>query len=131
MIPKSILYLNSKALLRQVRIKPTILASLPSRASVLSNTIITVGLVGVGDFLVFLNLEQVKRFDYRSFLSNYDFIRTFHMAISSAFMGPWFAWWYPYLAANYASIWTRLGLELLTAQFLHVGFLMCYYIQHF
>ena len=53
------------------------------------------------------------------------------MAMSSAFMGPWFAWWYPYLAANYASIWTRLGLELFTAQFLHVGFLMCYYLQHF
>ena len=29
-------------------------------------------------------------------------------------MGPWSAWWYPYLARNYTSVWSRLILELLT-----------------
>ena len=62
MILKSIFYLNSTRRLRQVKTKPTILASLPSRASVLSNTVITVGLVGIGDFLAQVNTILETKF---------------------------------------------------------------------
>jgi len=95
----------------------------PSVNSIAKNTAICVVLCGGGDVLaqVFLhggNLEKLK--------TGYDTRRTFHYAISGAFMGPWFAWWFPFLARHYASVWTRLGLELLTTPFLHAGFVLCY-----
>ena len=89
----------------------------PSVNSIVKNTAICVVLCGGGDVLaqVFLhggNLEKLK--------TGYDTRRTFHYAISGAFMGPWFAWWFPFLARHYASVWTRLGLELLTS-FFHIS----------
>ena len=57
MIPKPILYVKPTRLLTQVKTKPSILASLPSTSSVLSNTVITVGLVGIGDFLAQVNVN--------------------------------------------------------------------------
>ena len=58
MIPKPILYVKPTRLLTQVKTKPTVLASLPSTRSILSNTVITVGLVGIGDFLAQVNLNS-------------------------------------------------------------------------
>merc|ERR1711892_1327455 len=90
----------------------------PSVNSIVKNTAICVVLCGGGDVLaqVFLhggNLEKLK--------TGYDTRRTFHYAISGAFMRPWFAWWFPFLARHYASVWTLLGLELLTTPFLPAG----------
>ena len=69
---------------------------------------------------IFLNLDKLKASQYGAFIAGYDTTRTLHMALSAAFMGPWFAWWYPYLARNYTSVWTRLGLELLTGSWFDV-----------
>ena len=53
-------------------------------------------------------------------------MNTCRLLITAAFMGPWFAWWYPFLAAKYASIYTRLGLELFTGMgFCHGIVLTC------
>ena len=60
MIPKPILYVKPTRLLTQVKTNPSTLASLPSTSSILSNTVITVGLVGIGDFLAQVNLNLIK-----------------------------------------------------------------------
>merc|ERR1739838_420114 len=125
--------LTKNKLHHQIHSQSTKLASTPSKASIVKNTAVCVGLCGIGDFLaqIFLNLDKLKASEYGAFIAGYDTTRTLHMAISAAFMGPWFAWWYPFLARNYSSVWTRLGLELLTAPVLHVTFLLQYSLLHF
>ena len=58
--------------------------NLPTTASIISNTAITVGLVGVGDLLaqVYLHKETLTRSDFGAFVAKYDVKRTFDMAMS-------------------------------------------------
>ena len=58
--------------------------NLPTTASVVNNTVITVGLVGAGDLLaqVYLHRETLKRSELTSFIEQYDVKRTFDMAMS-------------------------------------------------
>ena len=57
--------------------------------------------------------------------------RCLHMTVSASILGPWFAWWFPYLNKFYSSYITRTLLELLTVPFLHTVFLSIYSHMHY
>ena len=104
---------------------PTLIKKLPSRESVVKNTLVCVVFCGAGDVLAQVSTigafhkqphdqASLNDFDMCTLWNMSDIDCTCHMASCAAFMGPWFAWWYPYLARNYASIWTQLALELMS-----------------
>ena len=122
---------KSYALMNQVRVRSKL--EIPSKSSIALNTAVCVGFCAFGDiiaqvsrhatyFLMILTSKvslQADKFYHlgpSAVFEQYDIKRTLHMACASAFMGPWFAWWYPYLATNVASLWSRFGLELLTGK---------------